>query len=315
MKKKNKYLIENIEYSDNEIAKKILNKNRISDIIFYLTYLLLTLLYCSFIFIRISTVALLFISIIYVIFALELSFLQKAYSQRLMRETINITVCPEAFFNINLYNAKKIICKEKAYNYFVSNIAKAYILLGKTEKAQKIIKNLDKNKKNIKLQGEILQNKIDIAFIKRDLKEFNKQYENLNKISKFLPKRFKKENGLSNKIKRSVLEKDIKEVDNLCELVNKKKDKYTKIMSAYYKGTVLEESGNDNYNDYYKFVADNGNNLMIANQVRKKLKINDIKHVYKNKKHIIYNTFKIITFIILLFINFVWLTNLFAHLK
>ena len=43
MKKKDKFLIENMNYLDNEMAKKMLRNMKNSDIIFYLTYFLLYL--------------------------------------------------------------------------------------------------------------------------------------------------------------------------------------------------------------------------------------------------------------------------------
>lgn len=313
MNKKNKDLIENIKYSNNETSKKILKNAKILDIIFYLTYIFLTIIFFSLIFIKVRTSVLLIISIAYFFVILDLAIFQKLYMNKLIKETINVTICPEAFFDLNLYNAKKIFCKEKAYNYYLNNIAKAYILLGKTEKATKILKQIDKNKKNISLQGEILQNKIEIAFFKRDLKEFNKQNDNLNKIFRFIPKKFKDEIKLSNKIKQAVLEKNTKEVEDLCESFSKNKNQFTNVMNAYYRGVVLEETGKDNYDEYYKFVADNGNNLMIANQVREKMNIKEKKEVYKIKKHFIYNTYKFITFSISLFICIIWIFYLISH--
>lgn len=314
MKKKDKFLIENMNYLDNEMAKKMLRNMKNSDIIFYLTYFFITIIYFSLIFVRISTTTLLLFSIMYVVFVIELRILQQLYIQKTIKESINKTICPEACYNLSLYNAKKIFCKQKAYYFYLNNIAKAYILLGKTEKATKIIRQLDKNKKNIYLQGQILQNKIEIAFMKRDIKEFNRQHENLNKIFKFLPRKFRNEVRLDNKIKQAVLERNIDEVNNLCDQNNNKETRYQKVLNAYYKGTVLEKSGQSNYEECYKFVAENGNNLIIANQIREKMKITDFNYIYKTNKHLIYNTFKFLSFVSSLIFCLAWITLLAKHL-
>ena len=75
MKKKDKYLIENLQYFDNEIAKKMLKKMRLSDIIYYLTYFLLSIIYLSLIFVKISTGTLLFVSMFYFIMVIDLRML------------------------------------------------------------------------------------------------------------------------------------------------------------------------------------------------------------------------------------------------
>lgn len=315
MKKKNKYLIQDIKYSENNISKKILKNIKISDIIFYLTYVLLTILYLSFIFVKIKTGTLLIISILYFLFVFELAFLQRLYTNNVIKESIKVTVCPEALLDLSLYCANKRICNEKSFNYYLNNIAKAYILSGKTEKALKIIKQLDKNKKDMLLQAEILQNKMEIAFIKGDLKEFNKHYDNYNKILKFIPKKYKNEVKLDNKLKQAVLENDKEAVKELCENSNKKKDSYTEVMIAYYKGVVLEKIEKEKSDEYFQFVAENGNNLMIANQVRKKLNITKTNEKYKRKKHRIFNIYKFITFTLSLFICFIWLFLLFRSIK
>ena len=79
MNKKNKNLIENIKYSNNETSKKILKNAKISDIIFYLTYIFLTIIFFSLIFIKVRTSVLLIISIAYFFVILDLAIFQKIY--------------------------------------------------------------------------------------------------------------------------------------------------------------------------------------------------------------------------------------------
>lgn len=121
-----------------------------------------------------------------------MSFSQRRYIENIIQETINKSICPEAYINLNLYNANKKICPEKSYNYYLNNISYGYILLGEFNNAEKIIKYLDTRKKDLVLQSQIIKNKIEIAFFKNDIKLFNREVENLNKIIRFLPRKFKK---------------------------------------------------------------------------------------------------------------------------
>lgn len=305
--KNNRVFHKNIKYSENVFAKKILKEIRFSDILFYLIYIMLTLLYSSLIFVKISTGALLLISILYFLILLNLSLSQKAYTKKVINEVLNISISPEAFLNLNLYNANKKICTKKAYDYYLNNIAKSYILLGETNKANNIIKYLDKQNKNMVLQGEVLQNKIEIAFLKKDLKDFNKQCDNLNKILKFLPRKFRENSRFNIKLKQAVLEKKLEELNDLCDNIKVKNNKYLNIIFNYYKGCVLEAKKEDINNEFYKYVAENGNNLLIANEVRKKLNIKDKKEIYKRKKHIIYKCYKVLIFVIVIFISIIWI--------
>ena len=74
----------------------------------------------------ISTKGLIFITLLYFVIAIDLTFTQKRYTNRIMKETIDKIICPEAYIDFNLYNAKRIICSERLYKYSLNNIAYGY---------------------------------------------------------------------------------------------------------------------------------------------------------------------------------------------
>lgn len=306
MRKRNRKFIDTINYSENEMAKEILKDVKRSNIIFYLIFILETLTYI-FLAVYIINVKLLFIiSILYLIVSLDLGASQKKYINKRMKEAINITICPEAFLNINLYNMKRIMCSERLYNYSLNNIAYAYIQLGELDKATDIIKYLDTRKKDLLLQSEIINNKIDIFFLKKDIKNFNKECDNLKKILRFIPKKRKNKLTLSLKLKQAVAENNILEVNRLCDLLEKKKCVFNKVQASYYRGLLQENKGKNNFEEYYKYVAEYGNNIMIAKEVRNKLNIKDINFKYKKKLHIGYKIFQFILLAVFLSSTIFW---------
>ena len=147
-----------------------------------------------------------------------------------MKDSINKTVCPEAYIDINLYFANKLICPERNYNYFLNNISYGYILLGKIENAEKIIKYLDTRKKDLFLQCQIIKNKIEIAFMNNDINDFNKLKNELNNIIKFIPGKIKKEIKLDIKIKQAIIEKDTSKANEYYTILEKNKNKHKKII-------------------------------------------------------------------------------------
>ena len=306
MKNRNKEIVNNINYSENKIAKKILRDAKISNWMFYLMFILETITYVLMSVSALTTKGIFLVSIIYLILSLYLVSRQKQYLNKIMSESMNKTICPEAFFNLNLYNAKKIICTERLYNYSLNNIAYAYIQTGDFDKASEIIKYLDTRKKDLILQSEIIQNKINIAFLKNDIKKLYEESENLKKVISFIPKRYKKEILLNVNLKQAVTEKNIEEVNNKCDLLEKKKNLFNKLYASYYRGLVLVKSKKQGYEEYYKFVAENGNNLVIANKAREKLKVNNVKNNYKRKLHIVYKIFNLILLTILFASTFFW---------
>ena len=306
MKSKNKEIVNNMNYSENKIAKKVLRDAKISSFMFFLMFTLETIGYVLMSVSVLTFKGIILASIIYSIASLYLVSRQKQYLNKIMSESMNKTICPEAFFNLNLYNAKKIITTEGLYNYSLNNIANAYIQIGDFDKASEIIKYLDTRKKDLILQTEIIQNKINIAFFKNDIKRFYEECENLKKVTCFIPKRYKKEALLNINLKQAVIEKNIEEVNNQCDLLEKKKNLFNKLYAAYYKGLVLLKNKKQGYEEYYKFVVENGNNLVIANEAREKLKVNSIKNNYKRKLHIGYKIFNLIILTILFVSSVFW---------
>lgn len=297
MKKKEREFIKNIQYSENAIAKKILRKYKIERWIYYTIFLLLTIIYLLWIVNVPNINNLILYSVIYMIFSIALGGRYASYAKKRLEEAIKINICPEGYFNINLYNAKKLIISNKFYNYTLNNIAKAYIQLGKFEEAKEIVNYVDKRKNNILTKVKIMENKMDIAFFTNNIKEFKEQSEKINNILKFIPKKEKKEILLNISLKKAVIAKDIEEVKELSERLEKKKNNFDKVISSYYRGVVLEKDNKSREREY-KFVAENGNNTYVAKIAREKVNIENKEITYKSKKHIIYNTFNAIIILI-----------------
>ena len=303
---KNKDIINNINYFENEIAKKILKKIKISNIIFYITFFLATISFILLIINLTKSGSLIFVSILYLLITLDMSFSQRRYIENIIQETINKSICPEAYINLNLYNANKKICPEKSYNYYLNNISYGYILLGEFNNAEKIIKYLDTRKKDLVLQSQIIKNKIEIAFFKNDIKLFNREVENLNKIIRFLPRKFKKKVRLNIKLKQAVIDRNTTEVNNCCDLLEKNRNLFERVQAAYYRGLVQDRKKKQNYEEYYRYVAENGNNLIIANKAREKLEITEFENKYEIKKHIPYRVFQILVLFIFISNTVFW---------
>ena len=99
--------------------------------------------------------------------------------------------------------------------------------------------NVEKIKNNIIIKGEIIKNKIDIAFFTENKKEFKEQCEKMRSIIKFLPKKSRKEITFNMTIKEAIIDKDVKKVNELSQQLEKRKNLLDKIMDQYYKGVVL----------------------------------------------------------------------------
>lgn len=306
MKRKNREFINKIQYSNNEVAKKVLKSIKGSDRIFYVMYVLLTILYILLMVHVISIKGIFFITLLYFVLVIDLTFTQKRYTDRVMKETINKTICPEAYIDLNLYNARKLICNERMYKSSLNNIAYGYIQLGKFDIAEEIIKYLDSKRKDLILQSQIIQNKIDLAFLKDDIKKCNSECENLRKIIHLIPGRYKKEAKLNINLKQAVNDNNFEKVNELCEILDKKKKMFYKVKAQYYRGLVQEKRKKQNYEEYYKFVAENGNNLLIAKKVREKLEITESKNIYTRSYHIAYKAFKLLAFILLVVSVIFW---------
>ena len=299
MKRKERELINQIDYEENKIAKKILRRYKFEKWIYYTIFLLLTITCILWAINIYGTSNLLLCLVIYIIFSSFFATRYRQHSEKLIKEALNTSICPEGFLNINIYNAKKMLVNKSAYNYTLNKIATGYIQLGEFEKAKGIIKDVEKIKNNIIIKGEIIKNKIDIAFFTENKKEFKEQCEKMRNIIKFLPKKSRKEITFNMTIKEAIMDKDVKKVNELSQQLEKRKNLLDKIMVQYYKGVVLEKN-NKNYKNEYKFVAEKGNNLYIAKQAREKLKIEPKDNPYKKKRHVIYKAINIISILIIL---------------
>ena len=146
MKRKERELKNQIDYEENKIAKKILRRYKFEKWIYYTIFLLITIT-CILWAINIhGTSNLLLCLVIYIIFSSFFATRYRQHSEKLIKEALNTSICPEGFLNINIYNAKKMLVNKSAYNYTLNKIATVYIQLGEFEKAKGIIKDVEKIK-------------------------------------------------------------------------------------------------------------------------------------------------------------------------
>ena len=103
MKNRNKDIISNLNYSENKIAKKILRDVKISNWVFYIMFVLETITYILMAVSALTTKGIFLVSIIYLILALYLVSIQKQYLNKIISESMNKTICPEAFFYVPYY--------------------------------------------------------------------------------------------------------------------------------------------------------------------------------------------------------------------
>lgn len=302
-KEYDKSIINNINYSKNEISKKIIKNIKISNILFFLNIILGTVIYIIGMFTIVKTKGIVFFTLLYMVIIIDLSISHRRYLDKVLEETLYDCINPETYIDINLYNANKKICNEKVFNNSLNNIAYALIQLGDFKKAKKILKYLDNRKKDLILQSNILNNKIEIAFFENNTEELKKEVEQLKNVIKFLPKKNKNIIMSNIKLRQAIINNDTDEVNNICNLLEKNKKLLYKIQAEYFRGLLKEKINDNSFTINYTYVAENGNNLYIAKTVREKLNYFEEEKNYKKKSHIFYKTIQIITLIIFLLIT------------
>ncbi len=286
----NKQMENIMKYSDDHNAKIILKNEKIFNVMYTITFIIMSALYIFF-----AIKSTLKITILYIIMAIIMILYKKFRFNKLLKKYMLEKICIEGVLNVSIYYAKKIINTNKSYNQSMNNIAFAFIELGEFEKAENVLQHLeDRNLSNIE-KCSVMKNKMRMLFLKNDIEGFKNEKKELIKNIESMPDKYKKQIMLSIDLQEATLDADYDTIDKLATTCEKNANLYNRINLAYYRGYVLEKKSDQEYENYYKFIAENGKNLFIANMVRDKLNIDNKFQDQKLKSHL---GFKIILFII-----------------
>lgn len=278
------------EYSQDEMAKEILKKAKIRNGIKDVISALLVICYVVAIKVVISENKILFVtSIAFIFVCLVLIVILRKINIKYLFEVINAGY-PEGLLNLSIYSyeffSKPSILKklfsaliERYVVTTLNNIATAYYQMGDIENTLKVVNYLEneykvKNKKTKHFKDLITINlKTAIAFSNNDIDEFKKQNIKLKEILKSYPEKAVYKFLIKLNLREAFLDNNLDEVNKLCDELNKSNLLSDKVLSAYFKAQILEKNKKEEWQEYYKYVADNGNTLAIAKKAREKLGI------------------------------------------
>lgn len=278
------------EYSQDEMAKEILKKVKIRNGIKDVIIALLVICYAVAIKVVISENKILFVtSIAFIFVCLVLIVILRKINIKYLFEVINAGY-PEGLLNLSIYSyeffSKPSILKkffsaliEKYVVTTLNNIATAYYQMGDIENTLKVVNYLEneykvKNKKTKHFKDLITINlKTAIAFSNNDIDEFKKQNIKLKEILKSYPEKAVYKFLIKLNLREAFLDNNLDEVNKLCDELNKSNLLSDKVLSAHFKAQILEKNKKEGWQEYYKYVADNGNTLAIAKKAREKLGI------------------------------------------
>lgn len=280
----------NFQYSQDEMAKEILKKAKIRNGIKDVISALLVICYVVAIKVVISENKILFVtSIAFIFVCLVLIVILRKINIKYLFEVINAGY-PEGLLNLSIYSyeffSKPSILKklfsaliERYVVTTLNNIATAYYQMGDIENTLKVVNYLEneykvKNKKTKHFKDLITINlKTAIAFSNNDIDEFKKQNIKLKEILKSYPEKAVYKFLIKLNLREAFLDNNLDEVNKLCDELNKSNLLSDKVLSAHFKAQILEKNKKEEWQEYYKYVADNGNTLAIAKKAREKLGI------------------------------------------
>lgn len=281
------------EYSQDEMAKEILKKAKIRNGIKDVISALLVICYVVAIKVVISENKILFVtSIAFIFVCLVLIVILRKINIKYLFEVINAGY-PEGLLNLSIYsyeffskpsNLKKLFSAliERYVVTTLNNIATAYYQMGDIENTLKVVNYLEneykvKNKKTKHFKDLITINlKTAIAFSNNDIDEFKKQNIKLKEILKSYPEKAVYKFLIKLNLRETFLDNNLDEVNKLFDELNKSNLLSDKVLSAHFKAQILEKNKKEGWQEYYKYVADNGNTLAIAKKAREKLGIKNI---------------------------------------
>lgn len=297
-----------LNYIESNIGKKKLKEIKRVDLFYLISFILITINYIVICLDIKKITGIIVFTIIYIIIAILIRLIRKKHTTKMMTEILLKDICVDGFINMHIYNAKKAEKKlnnprvYQVYNYSLLNIIDGYLRKGNYEQANDIIKALEKQKVDNMQKAFLIKYKATIAYNDNNKEEFDIQYENFLKIANSINEKIKNQILNSLDIQKNILENNVSATNKICDQLLNNQLLLNKIMGSYYKGVILEKNNNEEYKKYYKFVAENGNNLIIAKKAGEKIGIEPQVKKQK-KKHLVSKFFASLFLIILIFIT------------
>ena len=267
-----------LEYKKSDIAEKKINEMKKMYKKHVVIYILISVIYLIIICLECKRIgAIIIFSVLYIVACSYIAISIRKFPNRLIVETITKEVCLEGFIDINIYNVKKAEKKldnprySKIYNNSLLNLIYGYLRIGDYEQADEIIKVLDNRQLNNDAKALLIRYKAEMAYEKNNKEEFDIQYRKLEDMSNIISLKVKNTIFTSLDLKKNIFENNEEEVGKICEQLINSDVLLNKVMGFYYKGLVLEKNNKEGYEDYYKFVVENGNDLYIAKIASEKI--------------------------------------------
>ena len=293
-----------LKYIESEIGKKKLKTFRKIELMYLITAILISIIYLI-LCLDSKLGGIIFFSIVYIIVASIVKLIKRKHTNRILAETLSQEICLDGFINLCIYSIKKTEKKPnnlrlyKSCNYLLLDLIYAYLTKGDYKQVDNIVSFLEKRELDNKAKALFIKNKAAIAYFTNNVEEFNKEYKNFNELSNTLVEKIKNQILVSLDLQKYILENNESQATRICEQLINNKVLLNRVMGSYYKGIILEKNNNEEYKKYYKFVAENGNNLNIAKIASDKIGVtSQIK--YKSKKHIGFKIFTSLLFTLLL---------------
>lgn len=297
-----------LNYIESDIGKKKLKEIKRVDLFYLISFILITINYIVICLDIKKIMGIIVFTIIYILIAILIRLIRKRHTTKMMIEILLKDICVDGFINMHIYNAKKVEKKlynpkfHQIYNYSILNIIDGYLRKGDYEQVNDIIKTLEKQELDNIQKALLIKYKATIAYNDNNKEEFDIQYENFAKISNSINEKMRNQILNSLDIQKNILENNVDKTNKICDQLLNNQLLLNKIMGAYYKGAILEKNNNEEYKKYYKFVAENGNNLIIAKKTGEKIGIEpQVKN--RKKKHLVSKFFASLFLIILIFIT------------
>ncbi len=295
-----------LKYIESDIGKKKIKKYKKINVMYIICYILITIIYVLMALDARKMTTLIVFSIIYILIILLLRFIKDGHLNRFMQEILTQEICLEGFINLNVYRAKRAEKKlknhrySKIYNYSLLNILDGYVRMGNFEQANSIIGFLEKRELDNLSKAFLIRTKGSMAFYQENKEEFNKKYNNFIETVNLLPEKQRKVLETSLDLPKYIFENNESEVNKICDQLLNSQLLINRVVASYYKGVISEKNNKEEYKNYYKFVAENGNDLYITKVASEKINM-PIVVKYKGKKHIGFKILTTILFILILF--------------
>lgn len=297
----------NFEYSNQVFANKILKGFKFSFLMYRIIIIFLLLNYILLVInSELKWEATITFSIIVLAIFFILMTIYSKHAKRIMLETIENNLNPNAFIDLNIYvYIKRIFISKRVYNYGINNIIYAYINMGEFEKANELLDYLESQNLDNILTFSVTHKRMQIAFYKHNYEEVKKYIESLKVLLKNIPERQRIRLEVDMNLKEALIENNASQLLANTEQLEKLNKPLYKVMAEYYKGLFYENNNNEEYKKHYEFVAQNGNDLYLAQKAREKV---NVKSVFKEKKikskgiKILFSIILIILLVIFLFL-------------